>query len=68
MKKSKETIISMVAFIVSVVLGCVAIVTGVMGGRINGISTIFMFLMFAALGLGLVFFRKSKKNEEEEKK
>ena len=65
MKKSKEYKISMVSSIAALVLLGISIVTGLIPGLIYSIDKICMYLGFAMFGLGMVFFTKSKKKNDD---
>lgn len=64
MKKSKESIISYVLFSVSLVLLCVALVTGVVSGLDPLIEKICFFLGISLNCLGFIFLNKSKEKND----
>lgn len=64
MKKSREYKISVGLFSASLVSYAISIVTGLIPNLSFSIDKICMYLGFALLGLGLVYFRKTKDNDE----
>ena len=65
MKNSKEYKLSIAMFIVALVCLSVALVTGLITGLNIAIDSICGGLGLAAMGLGLMFQAKAKKNSSE---
>lgn len=65
MKKSKEYKISVVLFVAALVLYVISIVTGLIPDFDYSIDKICMYLGFACFGFGLVFLKKSEKNDSD---
>ena len=68
MKNSKEYKISKVLFIVSIVLFCISVVTGLIPGLVFDIDKICMYLGLALLGFGFVLLKKAVNNNDKEDK
>ena len=62
MKKSKEYKICFGSFCICLILYGISMVTGLMPGLTSSIDKICMYLGFACFGFGLVFLKKSEKN------
>ena len=65
MKDSKEYKISNVLFVIALVLYSISIITGLIPGLVYSVDKICMYLGFAMFGLGMVFFTKSKKKNDD---
>lgn len=60
MKKSKEYKLSIGLFIACIISFCLSAVIGIFGQSDSSIDNMFMYLGFALLCLGFVFFKKAK--------
>ena len=68
MKNSKEYKICTVLFIAAIVLFCISMVTGLIPDLTYSIDRISKYLGFACFTLGLVYLKKSEKNNDNEDK
>ncbi len=67
MKNSKEYKISKVLFIIALVCFAISLVTSLIPNFEYNTYRIFMFLGFAFNGFGIVYFKKSEKNDTDKK-